>query len=243
MEVWQVARAATAAPQYFKPFDIPSSSDKDSLTHFFDGGLLSKNPTWEGVQEIWDLNGPESLNTVLSVGAAMSYQIYGRSGKKTRRSMTEMGSDPERIHEQVQWESRDISRGFQYFRLDSIWSSNVAMDEYEPRGTSTPGSKTFEKMRSRFNEWADTVEQEESFRRIALLLVKQRRLRTLDKGRWETYSTGSIYRCYVSTCEDSLPNRFDFREHMNKNHGVKMEVDDERIKQRREIWQYQPKST
>lgn len=237
MEVWQVARAATAAPQYFRPFYNPNSSSKESFDLFLDGGLASKNPTWEGVQEIWDLNGRESLNVVLSVGDAQIYQTFSRNLKKSLKLISEIGSDAERVHEQVQRESKYKGNAFAYFRLDATWSSNVPMNEYNPGDTGTSGSKTFEKMRKSFEEWADTVE--ERFQRCAFLLVQQRRLRTLDRGQWETYSTGSIYRCSVSPCTDECTNRFEFREHMEQSHGVNLNVDDEQIKAQRKIWQYQ----
>ena len=73
-DVWQVARASSAAPIYFKPFECASSTPpfKENL---IDGGVVANNPTLAALTEIVDLGKKERRNIkfglVLSVGTGI----------------------------------------------------------------------------------------------------------------------------------------------------------------------------
>lgn len=245
MEVWQVARAAIAAPLYFRPFDGPIDPHDKTFNRFVDGGLHSpNNPTMEGVQEVWGLNGPRSLSVVLSVGTARTNANPGRSLKKELTNIIELGNDPQIVDEQVDRESRSENGKFRYFRLNDPEGSKVAMDECVPRRSSSPGKATFAKIENHFNGWLARSENTAELRRCAILLVRQRRARIdADRGRWETFSTGSEYRCRTQRCEDIFSNRYEFQEHMRAKHNLKMGVDDKHIKEQCDVWWYQQETT
>lgn len=238
LETWEVARAATAAPLFFRPFESTTDPQKKTFKRFVDGGLHAENnPTLEGVQEVWGLNGPESLSIVLSVGTARTNQNPGSSIKSEIASIVDLGNDPEIRHVQVKDQAK--STGFNYFRFNDLEGSNVAMDECEPKGRNNPGSKTFAKLENHFNRWVNNQEISRDIWRCAVKLVKQRRARTGDRGLWETFSTGSEYRCSVHRCEDIFTNRYDFRDHYKTKHRVDLEEEHEKFRSQKDVWEYQ----
>src|SRR5205085_1147612 len=69
-QIWEVARAATAAPLYFEPLKIEIPGNTGHLL-FTDGGFnYTNNPTAEGTREIEDLSGSNSIGVVVSIGTA-----------------------------------------------------------------------------------------------------------------------------------------------------------------------------
>lgn len=241
MEVWQVARAATAAPLFFKPFDGPMDPEEETFNRFVDGGISYRNnPTLEGIREVRELNGHTSLGVVLSVGTARTNTSPGNGLKKTLKNILELGNDPKTVHEEVERESKNEKTGFYCFRLNDLEGTHIKMDECEPKRTASPGSATFEKMRNHLNGWVVRPEVSKGLRRCAMLLVKQRRHRTSDAGRWETFSTASIYSCPARRCEDTLSNKYELMDHLRLKHRREnLTVEDECIKRQRDVWWYQ----
>lgn len=241
MEIWQVARAATAAPLFFKPFDGPEDPEDNTFIRFVDGGLYrTNNPTWEGLEEIKGLHGNDSLSLVLSVGTARTNKKPGKSLRKQVESIVNGANDPEDVHEQVKIES---NRGkFSYYRFNDAQGTHAEMDECEPRrprGGQPPGSVTLQNIRRLFEQWLNKEEHQIDLRACATKLVKQRRARTCDQGQWETFSTASEYYCDYTNCEETLLSKYDYRDHLVQRHNERMEdIDDERILSRR-TWEYQ----
>lgn len=68
--IWQVARATSAAPTYFKP---PKINDR----HYLDGGFGSNNPCVEILNEVHTMNNnaPESAKLIISIGTGKSKSI------------------------------------------------------------------------------------------------------------------------------------------------------------------------
>lgn len=71
LEVWQVARAATAIPFYFEPIKIESAQGVLSML-FASSQVIS--PARTGTQEIGDLHGHSSVGIVVSVGTARTLE-------------------------------------------------------------------------------------------------------------------------------------------------------------------------
>lgn len=240
MEVWQVARAATAAPLFFKAFDGPEDPEDKTFNRFVDGGLhVTNNPTWEGVQEVLGLNGPGSLSVVLSIGTARTDENTGSSLRSVVTNILELGNNPQTVHEQVEHRAGAENEGFEYFRLNDPHGVEVAMDECQPRNTGSAGSVTFDKIRNHFYKWVDKREIANDLWKCAVFLVKQRRARSDDRAAWETFATGSEYRCRAQRCEDILSSRYELRDHMEAKHETPMTIDDKRIKAQRDVWCYQ----
>ncbi|KAL9109011.1 MAG: hypothetical protein Q9227_006251 [Pyrenula ochraceoflavens] len=241
MEVWQVARAATAAPLYFKPFEGPIDHANDSFSRFVDGGLHApNNPTMEGIREIEDLNGRGSLHLVVSIGTARTNKPPGKSLPRTIENLIELGNDPQTIHRSVQRDSRSETSGFKYFRFNDEEGTEAGMDECEPRRGASAGSRTFERLRNRFYGWANQQEVHDELWKCAVFLVKQRRKRIIDRRAWETYATGSKYRCPVRRCEDIFLNRYEVKEHVEQKHDES--INDETINRLRDYFRYQRES-
>ncbi|KAL9624608.1 MAG: hypothetical protein Q9160_001273 [Pyrenula sp. 1 TL-2023] len=240
MEVWQVARAATAAPLFFKAFEGPEDPEDKTFNRFVDGGLhVTNNPTWEGVQEVLGLNGPGSLSVVLSVGTARTDENTGSSLRSVVTNILELGNNPQTVHEQVEHRAGSENEGFEYFRLNDPHGVEVAMDECQPRNTGSAGSVTFDKIKKHFYQWVGRREIANELWKCAVLLVKQRRARIEDRAAWETFATGSEYRCPAQRCEDILSSRYELQEHMETRHDTSMAIDDRRIKAQRDVWCYQ----
>ena len=239
MEVWQVARAATAAPLYFEPFETSVDHVDNSFRRFTDGGLHApNNPTLEGIREVGGLNGHNTLHLVMSVGTARTNEPPGRSLPQQVKNIIDMGSDPQQVHETVDLESKSETNGFEYFRFNDTDGTQVAMDECEPRRGNSPGSRTFETLRNHFQRWVtDHPELRESLWSCAVLLVKQRRKRTQDKAAWETFSTGSKYRCPYTRCEEIYLNRDALIEHVNQEHDDTITT--ETVNRQRNVFRYQ----
>ena len=243
MDVWQVARAATAAPLYFKPFDGPEDRVDNTFTRFVDGGLISaNNPTWEGLQEVEELNGYRCTSTVVSIGTSRTNESPGSSLKKQLKNILELGNNPQTVHEQVERESRADQGDFYYLRFNDPDGTDVAMDECEPRKKTkktAAGSITFQRLGTHCDKWLSRRDVQTDLWRCAVLLVQQRRARTLDFRAWESFSTGSEYRCPTGKCEDVFSNKYDLRDHMESRHDERMDVKDERIMSQRDVWLYQ----
>ena len=108
LEVWQVARAATAAILYFEPLTIENARAGGS-TEFRDGGFSqANNPTRTGKHEIEDLHGYASIDIIVSVGTAR--KLVKDAKKKTffstipnlANEFADNATDPEKTHEEIQ---------------------------------------------------------------------------------------------------------------------------------------------
>jgi patatin-like phospholipase/acyl hydrolase len=104
MSIWEVARAATAAPMYFT--ELPyrfSTNDPSDKYSFADGGFGStNNPTFLGIDEITRLYPHGRLGVVLSVGTARADATPGRKDIFHRVKMSfDKATSPRIVAEQV----------------------------------------------------------------------------------------------------------------------------------------------
>ena len=250
-EIWQVARAATAAPFYFEPLKIEMARTSGHIL-FTDGGFSqNNNPTREGIREIGDFHGPNSIGIVVSVGTARKKKEA--TGSRLRRFFTVIKkdvedmaheiSDPEAIHEEMQ--RAEDEQGFAYYRLNHENGLDIRLDQWEPKRNfmrKHAGSKTKKDIRNAFGDWASQTENINQFQDCARQLVDCRRKR-MNTAKWERYATGVQYRCRFQGCdiEDILDsNRF--REHLSRDHEIQMELLDQTVKSCKEQWRYQDRS-
>ena len=230
--IWEVARAATAAPFFFEPFKVsildrsnePGIFGEEYL--FIDGGLgYTRNPTREGILEIEESTGLNSVGAVVSIGTA------GRSTRKKTRT-----TDPEAIHYDVQ-ELADRDK-FSYYRFDDPGALKLSLDEWEPQRS---GSATIKVITKAFNVWLKEVGQS-SIQECAVELVKRRVYRTHDADLWESYAVEARFQCRFRTCErdQSFRTRRMFREHLRESHNMherSLETQTQCDESRR-VWQY-----
>jgi hypothetical protein len=209
LEVWQVARAATAAPAYFKPLKVyvhPKCVANPEYSYFLDGGFGYNNPTAEGITEIERLHGIESLDMVVSVGTAKKEarpKSWLRAIKVGIDSISRW-TDPEDTHRAVLQRSKRDS--FQYVRLNDPETLEIPLDEWK--------STTLRNIRNNFNSWAQRLDNIRLLEQCAQKLVDGRRLRwKSDRSRWERFATGSCFFCPHLNCDSDFIRREDFTSH------------------------------
>ena len=230
LEVWQVARAATAKRFHFEPMKIEDAQGAGSML-FTDGSFdMIINPTRTGTQEIDDLHGYSSLGIVVSVGMAHTRKTNAKNlfhsstvPDAAREFASELFDDSQQVHKEIQ---RDLENNmkYQYFRLDYAEGLKTEFDEWEPKGNPNSnrkaGSKTISDMENAFAEWMAKVETQKQLRDCATALVARRRKR-MSTRKWERYATGSSFECRVRSCgTEAFLDRDEFVCHLSEVHGL-----------------------
>lgn len=225
-EIWQAARAATAAPGYFDPLRIG-----DRI--FEDGGFgKTNNPTLEGTYEIEEASGPESIGIVVSVGTARKDKPPKKNlGSKVRSKMNE-ATDPNLVHREMVDKSKILQDTMSYYRLnptdqaDEQCRLDIKLDQWNPRHSlfrsrSKSGSKTIKEMEDLFYRWITKHWVQLDFDSCASKLVECRQARTYDGAKWESYATGAIYTCRIQGCQKpEFYHRDQFGDHIKDEHQV-----------------------
>ena len=238
-EIWQVARAATAAPLFFEPLKVEKARTSGHIL-FTDGGFShTNNPTRQAIREIEDLHGRSSIGTVVSVGTARRKKEDNRFRMvRFLKSMAFDLSDPETIHDDMQRE-----QGFPYYRLNHPEGLDIELDRWEPKGpfSKDTGSQTITTISDAFAHWACQADTIKDLKRCAKTLVKCRWNR-MHTPKWERYATGARYRCRFQGCD--LEDFFDgdkFKDHL-RGHGRSEHNLDREVEHCRYCWKYQAAS-
>ncbi|KAI9712377.1 MAG: hypothetical protein M1820_001590 [Bogoriella megaspora] len=222
-QVWEVARAATAADFFFDPFEIEGQDSREKVI-YTDAGLdHNNNPVREAVEEIEDLAGPNSLGIVVSVGTARGQKKSKMTISAKLKSMIDEKTDPEVNHRWAE-DKFEVKSGHHrhYFRLNHPGALEIELDEWLPRKhwynrpERAAGSDTVEKIRNKFNEWAGSAESTRQLRECAEKLVRRRRARASKPtlGKWEHFATCIKINCYGRRCNETFRNRDDFMRHI-----------------------------
>ena len=242
-EIWQVARAATAAPFFFEPLKVPKARTSGHIL-FTDGGFSqTNNPTRQGIREIEDLHGRGSIGTVVSVGTARRKKEDNRFRMvRFFKSMAFDLSDPETIHDDILARDRN-TQNFSYHRLNDPDGLDIEFDRWEPKGRfrKDAGSQTITAIRDAFAHWASQAATINDLKKCAKMLVKCRWNR-MHTEKWERYATGARYRCRYQGCD--LEDFFDgnkFRDHL-RGHGRPEHILDKEVDHCRHYWKYQAAS-
>jgi len=216
-DIWQIARAISAAPFYFDPMVLPCDASiakqntntkqlkaqnrQKSHNTFIDAGFSPvNNPAEETYHEVTTSNHP--IGTFVSVGTArkIPYRSGRGFGTKVKGGLEALG-DTEDVHSRMNKEASSTDTGFSYFRFNQPNAlPDVHLDEWMPRSS---GKKTIEKMDVTFNAWAMQPDIQADFQKCAQELVRRRRLRTADASRWERFALGSYFVCPRDDCEDA----------------------------------------
>lgn len=245
LEIWQVARAATAAPWYFKQLKIKvDEPGSDKYLLFTDGGFdYTNNPTKEGVSEIKEARGTESVHTVVSIGTARQNERPKRGFRARIKNVIDRSTDPEKIHGDMETDSTKLDGGFLYYRLNAKGALDVELDEWKPKGRPfgrEAGTTTLETIKNAFNLWAADYKTIEQLNHCAADLVERRRARTADRAQWERFATGAKFTCYFENCEEVLFHRGRFQEHLIATHAVRPGDMESTIADCKELWRYRP---
>ena len=132
--IWQVARATSAAPTYFKPPII------DGL-EYVDGGFGANNPCVEIYEEVRKMNNDskKSASTILSIGTGKNNEARRFKGTGIQRYLNYLNfarkwaSDSEQTHLAMLKAKKEVN--FQYFRLNvEEGLDRMKLDEWQARG-------------------------------------------------------------------------------------------------------------
>ena len=240
-EIWQVARAATAAPNYFEPMRIEMARTSGSIL-FTDGGFShTNNPSEEGRSEIEELHGHNKIGIFVSVGTARKMKKEKNSffkfpGEFRRTAYT--ATDPEIVHAFMTKQQQ----GFTYYRLNDLDGLDIEFDRWEPKqywSNHDVGSHTIRTIENTFFKWAGRSDSFSQLKGCAEMLVDCRRSRMLTDN-WERYATGAQYRCCYKSCgREDICNGNKFRAHLKECHHIQDELLQRIMVRCRSQWQYQ----
>ena len=134
--IWQVARATSAAPTYFKPPLI------DGL-EYVDGGFGANNPCVEIFEEVRRMNNNSKRCTsiILSIGTGKNNEARRFKGTGVQRYLNYLNfarrwaSDSEETHLAMLKKKRDSEAQFDYFRLNVEKGLDLMkLDDWRARG-------------------------------------------------------------------------------------------------------------
>ena len=126
--IWQVARATTAAPTFFKPMLI------HGLEHF-DGRFAANNPCLEIYHEVKKVNNnyEKSVNLILSIGTGK--HLNGLRGRRFGDCWNYRAERSEEVHEVMMRKRDDSNTSFHYYRLNVDKGLGLLMlDEWRTQG-------------------------------------------------------------------------------------------------------------
>lgn len=226
MEIWQVARAATAAPMYFGEVEIKT---RRGMVYYSDGGFgLSNNPTMEGYRELQTLHRREvrpgkvtdgAIGAIVSIGTARAADRSGGKGILRRiKQAFHRATSPQNVAEAINYASLPNC-----WRLnDDVQGVDVELDEWKPSGrfTSDPGHESIARMERDFHRWLAILNNGTAIKSCAEELVRRRRARTQNASKWERFAVVAVFRCKDSQCNGSKWDcREDWDDHFKNRHS------------------------
>lgn len=246
-EIWEVARAATAAKWVFQPLEIKLPGFGGHMV-FKDGGFgTANNPTQEASNELEDLYGTNAIGIAVSVGTARKEESmkpnFFNSVPGAAKEFAAVLTDPEVTHRSIQ---RKFKReGVPYFRINDPGMLGIEMDEWKPRRTirsSSSGSKTLTTIENTFNAWIARPDNQKSLRTCAthLVLCRQARMHT---AKWERFATGARFACQAQRCDHAdFLDRQSFADHLAEEHPDRLNTKGEEEEACKKHWRYRAAS-
>ena len=210
LHIWQVARATSAAPSYFKPVRLDDNQ-------YYDAAMDLNNPSWEVVKEVRSLAGGsfDAIDVLLSVGGGNARvnkpksKFGGGSFEKALADISEV------VHHKVSSESKNV---FKYYRLDvEEGLQDVRLNEWKPK---SGGKTTLRKIREATTRYLQKQEVRSQCQQCAMDLVRKRKQRARTM-RWECFATGTRYKCPKENCRYPtlrFPTRNDLMDHLRMRH-------------------------
>ncbi|KAJ8110963.1 hypothetical protein OPT61_g6330 [Boeremia exigua] len=218
MEVWRVARAATAAPMYFEEVRFTTP---DRTVIYSDGGFSRhNNPTRRGIEELEILHirkGPQGeergkIGVVVSVGTARSDDLGSGKGiiRLIKRAFNIAGN-PDDVAADLEEQNRA-----HYWRFNDNAGIKVDLDDWKPRNS---GKRTLKTIKQRFSEWAADEDNQKMLQKCAVQLVNRRRARTQDVERWQRFSSVTQYECHCNNAWRPFHLGSEFDAHYREKHA------------------------
>lgn len=265
LPIWEVARATSAAPNYFRPITIKRGNGRKDVT-FKDGGFGSNNPSETAYKDVirkHDGKG-KNMGPFISIGTGITpLNMFPKKPGNVNDFLANVKTAfklPARTvtaHENMSYFStRNKEEAFPYFRFDGGSDlGQTKMDEWKSHkltsitGRDTErGYKTLDKIFTATARYLAQPEVQLQLTNCAHLLVRRRRLRTRDASRWDRYASFSYYECDIACCEKPpFSTANDFREHLRASHHFQLayEAMELKVRQCRHchwIYDYRPNS-
>ena len=242
LEIWQVARAATASPFYFAPLRVHTAGSVET----FGQGVGFVNPTRTSVDEVKGLYGYDSIGVVVSIETALSRPL----AKRKKRSTVSLTHEYISMIEESQMEQEATrldatSYDFPTFRIKDLGGLPISLDDWRPRQSrfgwknQDSGQLTVRTIMEAFAEWVSKIENIRNLQKCASMLVAHRRKR-MHTAEWERYATGCQFECPFKACYTGVfLKRRDFRKHLSRHHKIQQDVElDDKLYQCTRRWQY-----
>ena len=256
--IWQVARATSAAPTYFRPIEIERGNQPESVT-FKDGGFGSNNPSEEAYLDIIEKHGGKSqkMGPFISIGTGIPpIELFPRKKGNFRNAITNLKAAlrlPSRtigVHNRMErLANHNNKKCFPYFRFDGGERlGEIALDEWKGHRLTwltgkdkTPGCTTLDEMYVATAAYLAEPKVQEDLTECAKILVRRRHLRIRNSSEWDRYAAFSYYDCNVQGCDRPPNNKADdFRKHLREVHHIIAEQEmEQRVQECRRIhWKY-----
>lgn len=207
-DIWQVARATSAAPSYFK-------STRLFEYKYYDAAVNINNPSLEMYKEVSLYNkAHESIELLLSLGTG---NAKGNTTKAKHALQKDLNDISDLVHRKI-LQAQEKDR-FEYYRWDVQGGlQDVRLDEWKPIES---GETTRARIERATNRYLESPEVRMQINDCADILVRARLLRA-QTMRWEMFAAGTRYRCPIPNCEyQSLrfSNRNELMDHLQAVHG------------------------
>jgi len=186
--IWQVARATSAAPTYFKAMKIEQRS-------FLDGGIGANNPSFIALREARRKMPNTNPYIFVSIGTGRTdgqgnvEPIPHRGLRRLERLLDifkNYALNSERIHMNEMSFAADVG-GFDYYRFNvATGMTDIELDNWKP---SVGGRNTLQEIRRHTNHYLLNPDIIESLLNCAQRLLCLRELRR-QTGDWTTFGEG-----------------------------------------------------
>ena len=201
--IWQVGRATSAAPFYFKAVKL---EDDDPSMELIDGGFGANNPSEEAFREVrlMSNNNLKAVQSLVSIGTGRnleddpnpgtSYKLYLLYGNAAAKWATQS----EGVHVTMHTFTRDVT---DYYRLNVAEGlGKMKLDEWK----GECGTGTLELIRSKTEHYLQSPLVRAKITAAAHRLVSIRRARSgyHDQDRWERFCYDIEYVCCINACHN-----------------------------------------
>ncbi|KAA8568084.1 hypothetical protein EYC84_008495 [Monilinia fructicola] len=188
VKIWEVARATTAAPTYFKPFQLGNE-------RFVDGGfgVFCNNPTSRAFAEIEQIHGKGTVALTLSIGTGRPTQLQPIEKHKSTlcshvahliRYMADAATNAENTHEYVQKLLEAQGCPYERFNVEG-GLGDVDLGEWRmQRGENV----TLKKINEQTDNYLNQPDVRRRMERVAKMLVDNR-LERAKTSRWKVVFT------------------------------------------------------
>lgn len=192
-QIWQVAQATSAAPNFFPPVKV----DGEEL---LDGGFGVNNPSHMAAEELSTIYDTNDI-CLVSIGSGRY-----RSPSRTRSSQfgrlvsllqtaIEFMTDAEKVHRQM-FDIARMSERFSYFRFDVPGLEHIAMDQLvlkkSGKRLQSEEKHTIAFIRAHTQEYLQRGETHESIKSCARMIIESRcRQQTLSPRSGQNTSEGN----------------------------------------------------